>query len=115
MRLIVIVSLLVVGVIGVVALSVDGLPKKQDNSYKVRAIFDSAFSVIPGEDVRVAGVTVGAIDKLDVTRDNKAGGVLRIHKAGFTHLRRHPAGENRPPPVIRERLPRCPPPPPRAP
>src|SRR5207253_2542436 len=40
--------------------------------YKVRAIFDSAFSVIPGEDVKVAGVKVGKIDSMDVTADKKA-------------------------------------------
>src|SRR6185436_11734465 len=29
--------------------------------YKVRAIFENAFSVIPGEDVKVAGVKVGKV------------------------------------------------------
>jgi ABC-type transporter Mla subunit MlaD len=36
-------------------------------SYKVRAIFDNAFGVISGEDVKIAGVRVGKIDSLAVT------------------------------------------------
>ena len=45
--------------------------------YQVRAIFDNAFSVIPGEDVKIAGVKVGKIESLDVTPDQKAAVVLR--------------------------------------
>ena len=51
--------------------------------YKVRAIFDSASFLVPGEDVKVAGVKVGAIESLDVTRDNKAAIVLRIDDPAF--------------------------------
>jgi ABC-type transporter Mla subunit MlaD len=54
----------------------------------VRAIFDSAFSVIPGEDVKVAGVKVGVIESLSVTPDKKAAVVLRIDKAGFGDFRK---------------------------
>ena len=56
-------------------------------AYKVRAIFDNAFSVIPGEDVKIAGVKVGKIDSLDVTPDKKAAVVLRIDQAGFQDFR----------------------------
>ena len=115
MRLVVIVSVLVAGIAGIVALSFDGLPKKQDNSYKVRAVFDSAFSVIKGEDVRVAGVTVGAIDGLDVTRDNKAAVVLKITKKGFADFRRDATCEIRPQSLIGERFVECTPTQPRAP
>ena len=38
-----------------------------DDGYRVRAIFDNASFVIPGEDVRVAGVTVGSIADVDLT------------------------------------------------
>jgi len=51
--------------------------------YKVRAIFDSASFLVPGEDVKVAGVKVGAIESLDVTPDNKAAIVLRIDDPAF--------------------------------
>ena len=42
-----------------------------EEPYKVRAIFDNAGFVIPGEDVKVAGVKVGKIDSLDVTRTSR--------------------------------------------
>src|SRR4051812_47083189 len=107
MRLLVIISIGVALIGTVVALSVDGPPKSQDNAYKVRAIFDSAFTVIPGEDVRVAGVTVGAIDSLDVTKDNKAAVVLRIDKSGFADFRRDATCEIRPQSLIGERFVEC--------
>lgn len=55
----------------------------EDGGYRVRAIFDSASFLVPGEDVKVAGVKVGAIESLDVTRDNKAAIVLRIDDPAF--------------------------------
>src|SRR3954468_2801811 len=115
MRLVVTVAVLVASIGGGTALAADGLPKKEDNTYKVRAIFDSAFSVIPGEDVRVAGVTVGAIKKLDVTKDNKAAVVLRIDKSGFADFRRDATCEIRPQSLIGERFVECTPTQPRAP
>lgn len=51
--------------------------------YRVRAIFDSASFVVPGEDVKVAGVKVGTIESLAVTTDNKAAIVLRIDDPAF--------------------------------
>jgi phospholipid/cholesterol/gamma-HCH transport system substrate-binding protein len=56
-------------------------------TYEVRAIFDSAFGVIPGEDVKVAGVKVGSIDSLHVTDDKRAAVVLAIDKPGFGDFR----------------------------
>ena len=52
----------------------------------MRAIFENAFSVIPGEDVKIAGVKVGKVDSLDVTPDQKAAVVLRIDRAGLPGL-----------------------------
>jgi phospholipid/cholesterol/gamma-HCH transport system substrate-binding protein len=68
---------LVVLVLGTGASSGDG------GSYKVRAIFDSASFIVPGEDVKVAGVKVGTVDSLDVTPDSKAVIVLRIDDPAF--------------------------------
>ena len=56
-------------------------------AYQVRAIFDNAASVIPGEDVKIAGVKVGKIESLDVTPDSKAAVVLRIDDPGFQDFR----------------------------
>jgi phospholipid/cholesterol/gamma-HCH transport system substrate-binding protein len=56
-------------------------------AYRVRAIFDSASFLTPGEDVKVAGVKVGAVDALDVTADHKAVVVLRIDDPAFKDFR----------------------------
>ena len=55
--------------------------------YKVRAIFDNAFSLIKGEDVKVAGVNVGKVKGLEVTRDNKAAVDPGHHQPGFDDFR----------------------------
>ncbi len=55
--------------------------------YKVRAIFDNAVSVIPGETVKVAGVVVGQIDSLDTVKPDKAAVVLNITTPGFQDFR----------------------------
>jgi ABC-type transporter Mla subunit MlaD len=54
-----------------------------EHGYLVRAIFDNSSFIIPGEDVKVAGVTVGAVDSLDLTKDNKAVVVLKIDDPAF--------------------------------
>jgi len=59
-----------------------------DGAYRVRAIFDSASFLVPGEDVKVAGVKVGAIESLAVTPDNKAAIVLRIDDPAFQDFKR---------------------------
>jgi len=51
--------------------------------YFVRAIFDNASTLVPGEDVKVAGVPVGVISDLDITPDKKAAVSLRIDDEGF--------------------------------
>jgi phospholipid/cholesterol/gamma-HCH transport system substrate-binding protein len=56
-------------------------------TYRVRAVFDNASFVIPGEDVKIAGVKVGKIEKLDLTSDNKAAVVLRIDDPAFRPFR----------------------------
>jgi phospholipid/cholesterol/gamma-HCH transport system substrate-binding protein len=55
--------------------------------YRVRAVFDNASFLIPGEDVKIAGVKVGTIDRLDLTPDNKAAVVLRIDDPAFRPFR----------------------------
>jgi ABC-type transporter Mla subunit MlaD len=90
----------VVAVLGTGASSNDG-------TYRVRAIFDTAFSVIKGEDVKVAGVRVGQIEKLEVTPDNKAAVVMIIEKPGFADFRRDASCRIRPQSLIGEKFVEC--------
>ncbi|MDW5594362.1 MlaD family protein [Conexibacter stalactiti] len=53
------------------------------DGYKVRAIFDNAGFLVPGEDVKVSGVVVGTIASLDVTPERKAAVVLEITDPAF--------------------------------
>jgi phospholipid/cholesterol/gamma-HCH transport system substrate-binding protein len=46
--------------------------------YLVRAVFDNASFVIPGEDVKIAGVKAGTVQAVELTAGNKAAVVLRI-------------------------------------
>ncbi len=82
--------------------------------YKVRAIFTNAFTVIPGEDVKISGVKVGKISALDVTPDNKAAVVLDITEAGFKDFRKDATCTIRPQSLIGERFVECTPTQPRA-
>jgi phospholipid/cholesterol/gamma-HCH transport system substrate-binding protein len=108
-------ALIALAVLGVVVLVVAGTGAKSDSGggYQVRAIFDSAFSVIPGEDVKVAGVKVGKIAALDVTPDNKAAVVLDIVQPGF-EFRKDATCRIRPQSLIGERFVECTPTQPRA-
>jgi phospholipid/cholesterol/gamma-HCH transport system substrate-binding protein len=75
--------------------------------YRVRAIFMNAFSVIPGEDVKVAGVKVGKVESLDVTPDHRAAVVLRIDRPGFDDFRRDAECQIRPQSLIGEKFVEC--------
>lgn len=59
-----------------------------DGGYRVRAVFDNGSFVIPGEDVKIGGVKVGAIDDVDLTEDNKAAVVLKIDDPAFVPFRK---------------------------
>ncbi|QEC50176.1 MCE family protein [Baekduia soli] len=83
-------------------------------SYRVRAIFANAFTVIPGEDVKISGVRVGKIGALDVTPDNKAAVVLDITEPGFQDFRKDATCTIRPQSLIGERYVECTPTQPRA-
>src|SRR3954463_14341361 len=76
-------------------------------SYKVRAIFDNAGFVIPGEDVKVAGVKVGKVDSLDVTPDFKAAVVLSIEDPAYQDFRRDASCQVRPQSLIGEKFVEC--------
>jgi ABC-type transporter Mla subunit MlaD len=75
--------------------------------YKVRAIFQNAFSLVAGEDVKIAGVKVGKIESLDVTPDHQAAVVLAITRPGFTDFRQDAECTIRPQGLIGERFVEC--------
>jgi phospholipid/cholesterol/gamma-HCH transport system substrate-binding protein len=91
-----------------------GAGNDHKGDYKVRAIFNNAFTVIPGEDVKISGVKVGKIQSLDVTPDNKAAVVLDITEAGFKDFRKDATCTIRPQSLIGERFVECTPTQPRA-
>src|SRR6202008_1903875 len=84
------------------------------SGYRVRAIFDSAANVIPGEDVKIAGAKVGVVDALDITPQQKAVVVLRITNAGFQDFRADASCTIRPQSLIGEKFVECTPTQPRA-
>ncbi len=84
------------------------------DAYLVRTEFRNAFSVIPGEDVKIAGVKVGSIDDLDVTDRNTASVVLRIDTPGFQDFREDATCIIRPQSLIGEKFVECTPTQPRA-
>ena len=76
-------GLLLVAALVVLVLGTGASNDDDGGDYRVRAIFDSASFLVPGEDVKISGVKVGTIESLDVTKDNKAAIVLRIDDPAF--------------------------------
>jgi ABC-type transporter Mla subunit MlaD len=74
---------LLLAVVLVVVLGLGASGDGDGGSYRVRAIFDTASFIVPGEDVKSAGVKIGTVESLDVTRANKAAIVLRIDDPAF--------------------------------
>jgi len=100
----------VVAVLAIVVLS----SREDEQGYQVRAIFDNAGFVIPGEDVKIAGVKVGKVQSLDVTDDFKAAVVLDITEPGYQDFRRDASCIVRPQNLIGERFVECKPTQPRS-
>ncbi|HET6550640.1 MAG TPA: MlaD family protein, partial [Solirubrobacter sp.] len=99
-------ALLIVAVVVVVAVALIA-NREGEEHYRVRAIFDNAGFVIPGEDVKIAGVKVGKIESLDVTDDFKAAVVLEITEPGYQDFRRDATCIVRPQNLIGERFVEC--------
>ncbi len=102
MRRVLVIVLVAVGV--VVALGVQG---SEGSGYRVRAIFDTAAFVVPGEDVKIAGVRVGQIDKLSVTDNNKAAVEFSISEPGYDDFRQDASCAIRPQSLIGEQYIEC--------
>lgn len=80
---VVVVVLAFVAVGAVLALVIRSRADSGDGGYLVRAVFDNSSFVIPGEDVKVAGVKVGTIQAVGLTDDNKAAITLEIDDPRF--------------------------------
>ena len=97
------------------------------DGYQVRAIFDSGGFLVPGEEVRIAGVKVGSISEVDVTRPGevvhedgsddpgKAVVVLDITEPGFQDFLTDAQCIIRPQSLLGEKFVECRPTEPRAP
>src|SRR5215212_6175685 len=68
-------------VIGIVREATDDDTK---DHYFVRAIFDNASTIVPGEDVKIAGVPVGIVSGMEVTPAKQAAVTLQINDEKFT-------------------------------
>ncbi len=76
-------------------------------SYTVRAIFDDAGNVIPGEQVKIAGVEVGTVGKVVPTPEAKAAVELKIENPGFQDFREDASCIVRPQALIGEKYVDC--------
>ncbi len=87
----------------VLAMSAGG----SNGSYRVRAIFDDAGNVIPGEVVKIDGVKVGTVGSVTPTPQAKAAVVLNIETAGFKDFRADATCQVRPQALIGEKYIDC--------
>jgi ABC-type transporter Mla subunit MlaD len=76
-------------------------------TYTVRAIFDEAANIIPGENVKIDGVKVGTVGSVTPTPQAKAAVVLNITKAGFKDFRTDASCTIRPQALIGEKFVDC--------
>ncbi len=77
------------------------------SQYQIRAIFSSASFVQSGLDVRISGVTVGSVDDVELTDDNRAAVTFSITDAGFQDFRKDATCTIRPQALIGERYLEC--------
>jgi phospholipid/cholesterol/gamma-HCH transport system substrate-binding protein len=83
-------------------------------SYTVRAIFDDAGNAIPGENVKIDGVTVGAVGSVTPTPQAQAAVVLKIENPGFQSFRSDASCTIEPEALLGEKFVNCLPTQPRA-
>ena len=107
MKRVIVIGLVIVAAAAVAVLGTAASDSNKSGVYQVRAIFDNAFSLIEGEDVRVSGVNVGKITKLEVTDDNRAAVVMDITRPGFDDFREDATCTIRPQGLIGERFVEC--------
>jgi phospholipid/cholesterol/gamma-HCH transport system substrate-binding protein len=76
-------------------------------TYRVRAIFDDAGNIIPGENVKIDGVKVGTVGSVEPTPQAKAAVVLNINNKGFADFRADASCTIRPQALIGEKFVDC--------
>jgi phospholipid/cholesterol/gamma-HCH transport system substrate-binding protein len=76
-------------------------------SYTVRAIFDDAANIIPGENVKIDGVKVGTVGDVTPTPQAKAAVVLNIDNPGFKDFRADASCTIKPQALIGEKYVDC--------
>jgi ABC-type transporter Mla subunit MlaD len=96
------------------ALAVSGCGGSGGGGYTVRAIFDDAANIIPGENVKIEGVKVGVVGSVTPTPAQKAAVVLHIETAGFQDFRADASCTIEPEALIGEKFVNCLPTQPRA-
>ncbi len=75
--------------------------------YTVRAIFDDAANVIPGENVKIDGVKVGTVGSVTPTPQNQAAVVMHIDNPGFQDFRSDATCTIRPQALLGEKFVDC--------
>lgn len=78
-----------------------------NGGYSVRAVFDNAGNIIPGEDVKIAGVKVGTVGSVTPTPQAKAAVVLNIDNPGYQDFRSDASCTVRPQALIGEKYVDC--------
>jgi phospholipid/cholesterol/gamma-HCH transport system substrate-binding protein len=78
-----------------------------NGGYTVRAIFDDAGNIIPGENVKIDGVKVGTVGSVTPTPQAKAAVVLQINNPGFQDFRGDASCTIRPQALIGEKFVDC--------
>ncbi|HTZ87330.1 MAG TPA: MlaD family protein, partial [Solirubrobacteraceae bacterium] len=78
-----------------------------NGNYTVRAIFDDAGNIIPGENVKIGGVKIGTVGSVTPTAQAKAAVVLHITNAGFKDFRADASCTIRPQALIGEKFVDC--------
>jgi ABC-type transporter Mla subunit MlaD len=91
----------------VLLLSGIGVIGSSGPGYEVQALFDDAGFAVPGEQVRIAGATVGTISELSVTKQNLAAVTLTINNRDFTPFYANATCTIRPQSLIAERYVDC--------
>jgi phospholipid/cholesterol/gamma-HCH transport system substrate-binding protein len=78
-----------------------------NGGYTVRAIFDDAGNLIPGENVKIDGVKVGTVSSVTPTPEAKAAVVIKIENPGFKDFRKDASCTIRPQALIGEKYVDC--------
>jgi ABC-type transporter Mla subunit MlaD len=91
----------------VVVVALLAISAGKSKTYQVRAIFDDAGNIIPGENVKIDGVKVGTVNTVEPTPEEKAAVVLNITNKGFADFRADASCTIRPQALIGEKFVDC--------